>query len=178
VPLDTGGEAVVDVPLNDSLTSFRIVAVATGGAAMFGTGAASIRSTRDLMVLPGIAPLAREGDRMRPEATVRNTTARAMAVTVAARAQALERALPPESFTLAAGEARVVGWDVTVPAGVRRITWEIAATATGGPADRVRVTQQVIDAVPVRTYQATLARLDRPPARTGGAAGRRRVGAG
>ena len=46
VPLDDAGEATVEVPLNDSLTSFRIVAVATGGVAMFGTGRASIRSTQ------------------------------------------------------------------------------------------------------------------------------------
>ena len=31
VPLDAHGEASIDVPLNDSLTSFRIVAVASGG---------------------------------------------------------------------------------------------------------------------------------------------------
>ncbi len=38
VPLDANGEASVEVPLNDSITSFRIVAVATGGAGLFGTG--------------------------------------------------------------------------------------------------------------------------------------------
>jgi uncharacterized protein YfaS (alpha-2-macroglobulin family) len=161
VPLDAAGEATVEVPLNDALTSFRIVAVATGGAAMFGTGRASVRSTRDLMVLPGIAPLAREGDRMRPEVTVRNTTERSLAVTVTARAQGLKDALAPSSLPLASGEARVVGWNVTVPAGVDHITWEIDAAARGGPADRARVTQQVIAAVPVRTYQATLAQWQR-----------------
>ena len=35
------GEATVEVPLNDSLTSFRIVAVASSGAGLFGTGEAS-----------------------------------------------------------------------------------------------------------------------------------------
>src|SRR4029077_15557263 len=43
VPLDDAGNATVEIPLNDSLTSFRIVAVATAGAGLFGTGAASIR---------------------------------------------------------------------------------------------------------------------------------------
>ena len=69
--------ATVEVPLNDSITAFRIVAVASGGEALFGTGATSIRTTQDLMVLPGIAPLAREGDRMRSEVTLRNATDRA-----------------------------------------------------------------------------------------------------
>ena len=38
VRLNERGEATVEVPLNDSLTSFRIVAVATGGVERFGTG--------------------------------------------------------------------------------------------------------------------------------------------
>jgi uncharacterized protein YfaS (alpha-2-macroglobulin family) len=161
VPLDASGDAAVEVPLNDSLTSFRIVAVATGGAAMFGTGRASIRTTRDLMVLPGIAPLARQGDRMRPEVTVRNTTDKPFDVTVTARAEGLKQALSPQPVRLASGEARAVGWDVTVPAGISGIKWEIEAAVRGGPSDRVRVSQQVITAVPVRTYQATLSQWER-----------------
>jgi hypothetical protein len=71
VALDDHGEAAVVVPLNDSLTSFRIVAVATAGAGQFGTGATSVRTTKDLMVLPGLAPVVREGARLRAEAKVR-----------------------------------------------------------------------------------------------------------
>ena len=127
---------------------------------MFGTGRASIRSTRDLMVLPGIAPMARQGDRMRPEVTVRNTTDKPLDVTVTARADGLKEALAPQSVTLAAGEARAVGWDLTVPLGITGIKWEVAAAVRGGPSDRVRVTQQVISAVPVRTYQATLSQWE------------------
>jgi uncharacterized protein YfaS (alpha-2-macroglobulin family) len=161
VPLDANGEATVEVPLNDSLTSFRLAAVATGGVAHFGTGRATIRSTRDLMVLPGIAPLAREGDRMRPEVTVRNTTDRTLEVTVTARADGLKQALGAHSLSVPGGESRVVGWDVTVPVGIRAIAWEIEAAARAGPSDRVRVSQQVISAVPVRVYQATLAQWER-----------------
>ncbi|MGB9110162.1 MAG: MG2 domain-containing protein, partial [Telluria sp.] len=51
VLLDANGEAEVQVPLNDTLGSFRIVAVASAGAGLFGTGAAEIRTTQDLMLL-------------------------------------------------------------------------------------------------------------------------------
>ena len=61
VPLDANGEASLEIPLNDSLTSFRLVAVATGGLDLFGTGSTSIRSTQDLMLLSGIPPLVRGG---------------------------------------------------------------------------------------------------------------------
>src|SRR5882672_9196929 len=43
VPLDEKGRASVDIPLNDSLTSFRIIAVADSGIGLFGTGQTSIR---------------------------------------------------------------------------------------------------------------------------------------
>ena len=45
VQLDANGQAVVNVPLNDALTTFKIVAVADVGTGLFGTGQTSI--TRD-----------------------------------------------------------------------------------------------------------------------------------
>ena len=45
------------------MTSFRIVAVATAGADLFGTGEATIRTTRDLVIHAGLPPTMREGDR-------------------------------------------------------------------------------------------------------------------
>jgi uncharacterized protein YfaS (alpha-2-macroglobulin family) len=165
VALDAAGEARVEVPLNDSITSFRIVAVATGGVGLFGTGAATIRATQDLMVLPGIAPVVREGDRVAAEVTVRNATERPMQVHLAGRVTGLAEPLAPRDVTLAPGEARAVGWEVAVPAGLSTLGWEIEAAergATAGAADRLRVTQRVAPAVPVRVYQATLEQLDRP----------------
>ena len=84
VPLDAEGNATVDVPLNDSLTSFRIVAIASAGADLFGTGSASIRSTQDLMLLSGLPPLVRELDRFRAVFTVRNASERRIRATLAA----------------------------------------------------------------------------------------------
>jgi uncharacterized protein YfaS (alpha-2-macroglobulin family) len=46
LPLDEKGEAVVEVPLNDSLTSFSAVAVAMAGPDLFGTGRARIHRPR------------------------------------------------------------------------------------------------------------------------------------
>ncbi|HXF17902.1 MAG TPA: MG2 domain-containing protein, partial [Burkholderiales bacterium] len=63
VALDDKGRARVEIPLNDSLTSFRIIAVADAGLGLFGTGQTSIRATQDLMLMSGLPPLVREGDR-------------------------------------------------------------------------------------------------------------------
>ena len=68
VVLDANGEATIEVPLNDSLTSFRLVAIADADVQKFGTGSTSIRVTQDLQVLAGLPPLVREGDRFSGDA--------------------------------------------------------------------------------------------------------------
>jgi len=163
VALDANGEAVVAVPLNDSLSSFRIVAVASAGAGLFGTGASEIRSTQDLMLLSGLPALAREGDRLRAGFTVRNASAGTLQVRLGASMAADENAaqtLPAQTLRLEAGAAREVFWDVTVPQAAR-LRWQLDAGA-GSASDSLRVTQNVLEPVPVRTLQATLVQLDGP----------------
>src|SRR5262249_8992359 len=146
----------VEVPLNDSLTSFRIEAIATAGLEQFGSGGTSIRSTQELMVLPGLPPLVREGDRFRAGFTVRNTTDRAMTVDLRANVAGLPEPRAPRALPLAAGDARVAGWDVTVPSGAPPLAWDVEVAERGGAADPLRMTEQVSPAVPVTTLAATL----------------------
>jgi uncharacterized protein YfaS (alpha-2-macroglobulin family) len=163
VVLDAKGEAEVIVPLNDSLTGFRIVAVASAGAGLFGTGSSDIRSTQDLMLLSGLPLLVREGDRLRAGFTVRNASQAALEVRLGASMApdgAGAQALPAQRVELAPGAAREVFWDVTVPA-ANTLRWQVDAAA-GGARDSIRVTQNVAQAVPVRAYQATLLQLDGP----------------
>jgi hypothetical protein len=165
VKLDRRGEARLEIPLNDSLTSFRIAAVAHGGPDRFGTGSANVRTTQELMALAGVPPLAREGDRLRPEFTLRNTTEDELAVTAALRVEGLGRELAPQQLVLGPGEARALGFALEVPVGVDSLAYELSATsADGGPGDSVRVVQRVVPAVPERVFQATLLQLDRPAA--------------
>ena len=167
VTLDAQGQAVIDVPLNDSLTSFRLVAIADAGTDLFGTGSTSVRVTQDLQMLSGLSPLARAGDRFEAGFTLRNTTARAMAVkaTLSGKADgaALSTQPAPQTVQLAAGAATEVRWPVQVPDAATRIEWEAAAEETGAakPAkDRLRVVQAVAPAVPQRVWQASLQALD------------------
>lgn len=161
VVLDAQGEASVEIPLNDSLTSFRVVAVATAGVRQFGAGSTTIRTTQDLMVLPGIAPFVREGDHFRAEVTVRNTTAHALEVTVTGNVTEPLGSLAAQTIQLAAGEAKVVGWELTAPADVESLQYEIEVQGTDGARDRLRTVQQVQAAIPVRTLQATLLRWEK-----------------
>ncbi len=161
VPLDTNGKASLEIPLNDSLTSFRLVAVAIGGFEMFGTGSTSIRSTQDLMILSGITPLVREGNQFRAEFILRNTTDQAMEVQVQGRVDALSDPLPAQALSRASSQSQVIGWDIIVPTGVRALRYEVEAAASGGAADRIRVVQQVYPVVPIRTFQATISQWQR-----------------
>ena len=171
VKLDAQGQAVIDVPLNDSLTSFRLVAIADAGADLFGTGQASVRVTQDLQMLSGLPPLARAGDKLDAGFTLRNTTDRAMSVKATLQGKAeggvLAAQPAPQSVQLAAGAAVDVRWSVTLPEGATRVEWEGSAEEQGGasskntPArDRLKVSQAVLPAVPVRVMQATLQPLD------------------
>ncbi|MBL8328965.1 MAG: alpha-2-macroglobulin [Rubrivivax sp.] len=177
VTLDARGEARIEVPLNDSLTSFRLVAVADAGVQTFGSGFTRIRVTQDLQVLAGLPPLVREGDRFAAQLTLRNTTAREMAVraslngTVNTPAGAggadLARTplnLPPQDTRIPAGGTAALSWPVQVPAGAISIQWEAAAEETPGGAgkasDRLRQLQLVKESVPTRVLQASVQPLD------------------
>ena len=158
VALDAEGRASVEIPMNDSLSSFRLVAVAHAGDAQFGSGAASVRTTQDLMLFSGLPPLVREGDEFTAMFTLRNTTDKPLPVEFVWK---MQDQTGKESTTLAAAEAKVLSVPIQVPIGVARLNWEIAATA-GATTDRLRTTQRVVAVHPVRVYQATLAQLDKP----------------
>ncbi len=160
VKLDQRGEASVEIPLNDSLTSFRIAAVATGGVDRFGFGTKSIRTTQDLLLFPGIPPLVRQGDKFVSRFTVRNTTELPMKVRVSARIQPAAGSPQPQELSLGSGESKEISWNLTAPMGTESLKYEIEASAAGSASDRLVVTQKVIPAVPVRTLQATLTQLE------------------
>jgi uncharacterized protein YfaS (alpha-2-macroglobulin family) len=164
VLLDANGEATVTVPLNDSLSSFRIVAVAHGGTQLFGTGSASIATTQDLILLSGLPPLVREGDRYAATFTLRNTTDQPVQVDVEAALQpTLGPALERQRMEIPGGAARDIVWPVVAPVGVAELQWTVSARLVGGAAlDRISVVEKVIPAYPVRTYQATIAQLTSP----------------
>ncbi|MDD5612786.1 MAG: MG2 domain-containing protein, partial [Gallionella sp.] len=171
VTLDAQGEATLDVPLNDVLGSFRIVAIAHAGAGLFGSGATSLQTTQDVMLFSGLPPLVREHDSYRAAFTLRNASERALELQVNARLSAsgggqpvaLRDGLPARTVTLAAGEAREISWNVSAPLDADTLNWDVSAQERqGGAADRLKVSQRVVPALPVRTWQATLVRLDKP----------------
>ena len=162
VMLDESGEAEIEIPLNDAVTGFRIAAVAHAGPGLFGTGEASIRTTRELTLFSGLPPMVREGDAFRAGVTVKNGSDRPMQVEVKGILHdGAETLLSPPDTALQPGESREIGWDVKVPVNVKELAYDIRAREIGGKSsDSLRVKQKVSEAVPARIYQANITQVD------------------
>ncbi len=168
VKLDERGHADIEVPLNDALSGFRFVAIASGGANFFGTGHASVRTTQDVQLTSGLPPLVRDGDRYAATVTVRNASDRVLDLRVSAEIASVPArkstaaTLDAQTVQLQPGEARNVSWDTSAPVNVESLQWRIVVDAGAGsaPLDQLKIVQKVIPAVPVRTLQATLAQVD------------------
>ena len=92
---------------------------------------ATIRTTQDLMVLPGLPPVVREGDRFRAELHAAQHHRAAGRCALAARVEGLAGAARAARRSLAAGESREVEWDVD-GAGRRRRA-RLRDRGRGGP---------------------------------------------
>ncbi|WP_269532756.1 alpha-2-macroglobulin [Chitinimonas sp. BJYL2] len=159
VALDARGQASVEVPLNDALTSFRIVAVATAGPDRFGTGQASIRASKDVMLFSGLPRTVRQGDLFDAGFTVRNTTGQTLKLSVSANVAGLPP-LPPQVIELAGGAAQEISWPFSVPVAASKLDWMVTVSGSDGRRyDQLAQNQSVIEAIPVRVLQATLAQL-------------------
>ncbi|MFS0774011.1 alpha-2-macroglobulin family protein [Sphingomonas sp. 1P08PE] len=160
VALDAQGRARVAVPLSDALSSFRLVAVATQGAQLFGTGSTDVRTAQDLSIYAGLPPLVRTGDFYAAGFTLRNGSASAMTVTAEVDVFPRVATGKPLTVTIPAGGAAPLAWNLTAPEGVDTLRWQVRArTADGRAADQVTVTQDVVPAVPVEVWAATLLRV-------------------
>jgi uncharacterized protein YfaS (alpha-2-macroglobulin family) len=86
VPTDAHGHATVKVKLPDSLTRYRIMAVAVGGAKQFGGGESTITARLPLMVRPSAPRFLNFGDKFELPIVVQNQTDSPLETDVAVRA--------------------------------------------------------------------------------------------
>lgn len=161
VKLDAKGEAEVDIPINDSLTSFRVVAVALNGRDQFGTGWTSFRTTQELMIFAGAPTLARLGDRLVYAATVRNAGTSAKNLEVSLKT---EPAQPTENkrLSLAVGQSAEVVWNLALPVQGEKMISELSAKESGRELDRLRTTTSLVPVWRPTVRQSTLLSLEKP----------------
>lgn len=160
VPLDASGRARLAVPLSDSLSAFRLVAIASAGANQFGTGATSVRTNQNLGIYSGVPPLVRSGDRYGASFTLRNGSDKTMTVTAHATVTPAVGRAGALTVKIPAGGAAAVTWHLTAPANVDKLNWTVDARSSDGKAvDKISVGQQIVPAVPLEVWAATLARI-------------------
>jgi alpha-2-macroglobulin len=105
--LRTGPDGRVRVPvrLPESLTRYRVVAVAVEGATRYGRGEANVTARRELMVRPAAPRFLNFGDRAEVPVVVQNTTPNPLVVDVALRASGLRTEGPAaQRVTVPAGD--------------------------------------------------------------------------
>ncbi len=160
VTLDANGHARIPVPLSDALSSFKMVAVATSGTNLFGTGMASVRTSQDLQLFSALPPLVRTGDFFGASFTLRNSSDKPMRVTATVKVNPGIADGKPLTVDLAPGSAQAVTWNLTAPEGLSKLDWTVEAKSEDGKAvDRVAVSQDIIPAIPFEVWAATLARV-------------------
>ncbi|MDQ2878498.1 MAG: MG2 domain-containing protein, partial [Pseudomonadota bacterium] len=160
VALDANGRARLSVPMSDALSSFKLVAIATDGAQLYGTGTADVRTAQDLSIFAGIPQIVRNGDYYSAVFTLRNGSAKAMSVTANAVLSPAIAIGHPLTVTIPAGGAVPVAWNLTAPKGSGQLSWHVSAKSADGKAvDQLTVAQSVIPAIPVETWASTLARV-------------------
>ena len=170
IALDANGKANISVPLNDSLTSFRIVAIANADVGLFGSGSASIRATQDLMLFSGLPAMVREEDRFVANVTLRNASQRNQEAKVSATVTAIANGklgkpveLLIQTISIKPGQAEELTWPTITPVNADQLQWDIAVmgSSDGKPVtDRIKFTQKIAPAIKTRAIQATLLQLD------------------
>ena len=154
--VDAQGMAHFTVPLNDSLTRFKIVAIASSRD-QFGTGSASIRNTQELQILSGLPAVVREGDSYDAEFTVRNSSPQAQTIALSISAEGLA-ASHQQTLNLAANSAQVITVPVVVLENSRQVTWQVTAQSALYR-DALKVTQKVLPAVPLQLTSSSLTQI-------------------
>ena len=90
VPTDSNGRATVRVKLPDSLTRYRVMAIAVAGGKQFGANESAITARLPLMVRPSAPRFLNFGDKIELPVVVQNQTDSPMNVDVAVRARNAE----------------------------------------------------------------------------------------
>ena len=132
VMTDAAGRATVTLTLPDSLTRYRVMAVAVQGADRFGQGEATITARKPLMVRPSPPRFLNFGDTFELPVVLQNQTELPMDVAVAVRSVGFESTgLAGQRITVPPRD-RV---EVRFPAAARRpgtAHWQVVAEASWG----------------------------------------------
>ncbi|MBS2037211.1 hypothetical protein JST97_19645 [bacterium] len=131
VATDASGKAKITVTLPDSLTRYRLIALAESGIQRFGKGESSLTARKPLQIRPSTPRFANYGDRFKLPVLVQNQTDESMQVDLVARAFNLELEQAGYRLQLKPQERVEVSFACAArQAGPARVQW--AANAVSG----------------------------------------------
>lgn len=182
IALDENGEATATLQMPDSLTNWRIVALATEGSDRYGKGESKIKTSQAVQILSGLPQTVRSSDVLQQKVTIRNTSDSTVnldfdgqaketlasdipfarqpvtAATMEAYGLKLQR-----QITLRRGESKVIAWSFTVPDGAAQLDWQFTAVDRDGKTDigdAMLVTQRVVPVAPITVRESTMLLVD------------------
>ncbi len=122
VSVDSSGKAVVPMKLPESLTAFRVIAVAASGAEKFGTGKSDITVRKPFLMLPNLPRFVSVGDTFEAGVVVRNDTGTTQDATITL-------SLPTDSPVVIDGPASIVVPQLS--AGPHEVRFRLKAVGLG-----------------------------------------------
>jgi uncharacterized protein YfaS (alpha-2-macroglobulin family) len=148
---DSDGRVRVTFTAPDSLTRFRVVAVATHGPDQFGSAGSSFEVQKELMIEPSLPKVVHVGDRLVARAVVFNRTQGELLLTASVRpgtnGLASISQATTNSLTLAAGSSVPVEFPVEFNAvGTDRWVWSAEAQGAAVRPDSVESEVTILDA--------------------------------
>ena len=121
---DTDGSFRVSFPTPDTLTRYRVIAIAHQGADHFGSGTAELTVDKPIMLEPSVPRFAHEGDTLHPKVLVQNGTDHHGTWKVTLELDSITRFLE--------GEPRIQSKTITLPPhGSQAVSFDVALSDTG-----------------------------------------------
>ena len=148
------GKAKVSFKANDSLTGFKIVAIAQSGAEQFGTGSASIKVNKDIQTYPALAIAVRTLDAYEARFNVRNT--KKSTVQLKAQLFVNKEALAEKDLTLETNQASELIWPVSTQAIQTEQIFELKVFEGSKLVDSIKWTQPVQPVWTMRSFGNSL----------------------
>lgn len=156
------GQVQINFPTNDSITSFKVLAVASQGSNLFGQAEARFSVTKDFSLFSGAPAVLRSNDTFDLVYTLRNSTQKAVDLETRAtveRPNGSTIALAPQELTLNAGESRAITWKNTALSNEGNNFIQVTALHQGNIVDEMRSPLPVLPTTPQQVTEGSFFQL-------------------
>jgi len=154
---DKDGKIKTEFKLNDSISSFVVIAVGSEGLNFYGTSKTEIAATQKLQILSSVPVSLRENDELPLQFLLRNTTLNPLHVKAELKvANVSEKSI---EVTVQAQSTQELSWNEKVPSGLKALPLLISAVAKEGPSDQLKIEPSIVEVNPIRIREGFLTQI-------------------